>query len=65
MGSDMIILLIKSMVACFAKKGAAVGAVNSPMYDTYMTTPGHTAKPRATDSTNYSPSLVGSEPKMH
>ena len=39
------------------------------MYDTYMSTPGNTAKLEATHSNiqtaQSSPSLVGSEPTMH
>ena len=42
---------------------------NSPMYDTYMTTPGNTAKLGAIHSNiqpaQSSPSLVGSELTMH
>ena len=45
------------------------GTVNSPMYDTHMSTPGNTAKPRAAHSSiqtaQRGPSLVGSEPTMH
>ena len=43
--------------------------VNSPMYDTYMSTPGNAAKPRAIHSNmqiaQSSPTLVGSEPTLH
>ena len=46
-----------------------IQTVNSPMYDTYMSTPGNTAKPRAIHSNiqtaQSSPSLVGSEPTMY
>ena len=46
-----------------------IQTVNSPMYDTYMSTPGNTAKLGATHSNiqtaQRGPSLVGSEPTMH
>ena len=46
-----------------------IQTVNSPMYDTYMSTPGNTAKLKAIHSNiqtaQSSPSLVGSEPTMH
>ena len=49
--------------------GNTIQTVNSPMYDTHMSTPGNTAKPRATHSNiqtaQRGPSLVGSEPTMH
>ena len=52
-----------------ATAGNTIQTVNSPMYDIYMSTPGNTAKPRATHSNiqtaQGSPSLVGSEPTMH
>ena len=52
-----------------ATVGKTIQTVNSPMYDTYMSTPGNTAKPRAIHSNiqtaQSSPSLVGSEPTMH
>ena len=48
--------------------GNTIQAVNSPMYDTYMSTPGNTAKLGAIDSNiqtaQSSPSLVGSKPTM-
>ena len=33
-----------------ATTGNTIQTVNSPMYDTYMSTPGNTAKPRAIHS---------------
>ena len=52
-----------------ATVGNTIQTVNSPMYDTYMSTPGNTAKLRATHSNiqaaQSSSSLVGSEPTMH
>ena len=49
--------------------GNTIQTVNSPMYDTYMSTPGNTAKLGATHSNiqtaQSSPSLVVSEPAMH
>ena len=52
-----------------ATVGNTIQTVNSPMYDTYMSTPGNTAKPRAIHSNiqtgQRSPSMVGSEPTMH
>ena len=52
-----------------ATVGNTIQTVNSPMYDTYMSTPGNTAKPRAIHSNiqtaQRGPSLVGSEPTMH
>ena len=49
--------------------GNTIQTVNSPMYDTYMNTPGNTAKLGATHSNiqtaQRGPSLVGSEPTMH
>ena len=51
-----------------ATVGNTIQTANSPMYDTYMSTPANTAKPRATHSNiqiaQSSPSLVGSEPTM-
>ena len=48
--------------------GNTIQTVNSPMYDTYMSTPGNTAKPRAIHSNiqtaQSGPSLVGSEPQQ-
>ena len=45
-----------------------IQTVNSPMYDTYMSTPANTAKLGAVHSNiqtaQSSPSLVGSEPKI-
>ena len=52
-----------------ATVGITIRTVNSPMYDTYMSTPGNTAKLGATHSNiqtaQSSPSLVWSEPTMH
>ena len=52
-----------------ATVGNTIQTVNSPMYDTYMSSPGNTAKLGATNSniqtTQRGPSLVGSEPTMH
>ena len=52
-----------------ATVGNTIQTVNSPMYDTYMITPGNRAKLGAIHSNiqtvQSSPSLVGSEPTMH
>ena len=52
-----------------ATVGNTIQTVNSPMYDTYMSTPGNTAKLGAIYSNiqteQSSLSLVGSEPTMH
>ena len=52
-----------------ATVGNTIQTVNSPMYDTYMSTPGNTAKLGAIHSNiqtaQRGPSLVGSEPTMH
>ena len=52
-----------------ATVGNTIQTVNSSMYDTYMSTPGNTAKLGATHSNiqtaQSNPSLVGSEPTMH
>ena len=52
-----------------ATVGNTIQTVNFPMYDTYMSTPGNTAKLGSTDSNiqtaQRGPSLVGSEPTMH
>ena len=52
-----------------ATVGNTIQTVNSPMYDTYMSTPGNSAKLRAKHrnkpTAQSSPSLVGSEPTMH
>ena len=49
--------------------GNTIQTVNSPMYDTHMSTPGNTAQPRDIHSNiqtaQRGPSLVGSEPTMH
>ena len=49
--------------------GNTIQTVNSPMYDTYMSTLGTTAKLGAIHSNIQTaqrrPSLVGSEPAMH
>ena len=49
--------------------GNTIQTVNSPMYDTYMSTPGNTAKLGTAYSNiqtaQRGPSLVGSEPTMH
>ena len=49
--------------------GNTIQTVNSPMYDTDMSTPGNTAKLGATRSNiqtaQRGTSLVGSEPTMH
>ena len=46
-----------------------IQTVYSPIYDTYMSTPGNTAKLRAIhiniQTAQSSPSLVGTEPTMH
>ena len=51
-----------------ATVGNTIQTVNSPMYDTYMSTPGNTAKLGATHSNirtaQRGPSLVGSELTM-
>ena len=49
---------------CITTVGNTIQTVNSPMYDTYMSTPGNTAKLR-TRKAQRGPSLVGSEPTMH
>ena len=52
-----------------ATVGNTIQTVNSPMYDTYMSTPGNTAKLAAAHSNiqtaQRGPSLVGSESTMH
>ena len=52
-----------------ATVGNTIQTDNSPMYDTYMSTPGNTAKLGATHSNiqtaQSSPSLDGSESTMH
>ena len=52
-----------------ATVGNTIQAVNSPMYDTYMSTPYNTAKLGATHSNIQTAqrglSLIGSEPTMH
>ena len=49
--------------------GNTIQTVNSPMYDTHMSTPGNTAKLGATHSNiqtaQRGTSLFGSEPTMH
>ena len=49
--------------------GNTIQTVNSPMYDTHMSTPGNTAMLEAAHSNiqtaQNSPSLVGSELTMH
>ena len=54
---------------CIATVGNTIQTVNSPMYDTYMSTPGNTAKLTTAHSNiqtaQRGPSLVGSEPTMH
>ena len=53
---------------CIATVGNTIQTVNSPMYDTHMSTPGNTAKLGAThtyiQTAQRGPSLVGSEPTM-
>ena len=52
-----------------ATVGITIQTVNSPMYDTYMSTPGNTATLGATHSNIQTAqrgrSLVGSEPTLH
>ena len=52
-----------------ATVGNTIQTINSPMHDTYMSTPGNTAKLGATHSNiqtaQRGPSLVRSEPTMH
>ena len=52
-----------------ATVGNTIQTVDSPMYDTCMSTPGNTAKIGAAHSNiqtaQRGPSLVGSEPTMH
>ena len=52
-----------------AAVGNTIQTVNSPMYDTYMSTPGNTANLGAIHSNiqraHSNPSLVGSEPTLH
>ena len=52
-----------------ATAGNTIQTVNSPMYDTYMSTPGNTAKLGTAHSNiqtaQSNPSLVGNEPTMH
>ena len=52
-----------------ATVGKTIQTVNSPMYDTHMSTPGNTAKLGTAHSNiqtaQSNPSLVGSEPTMH
>ena len=54
---------------CIATVGNTIQTVNSPMYDTYMSTPGNTAK-LGTSHSNIQTAqsnltLVGSKPTMH
>ena len=52
-----------------ATVGNTIQTINSPMYDTYMSTPGNTAEQGTAHSNiqtaQRGPSLVGSEPTMH
>ena len=52
-----------------ATVGNTIQTVNSPMYDTHMSTPGNTAKLGTIHSNiqtaQSNPSLFGSEPTMH
>ena len=54
---------------CIATVGNTIQTVNSPMYATYMSTPGNTAKLGTAHSNIQTAqrglSLVGSEPTMH
>ena len=54
---------------CIAMVGNTIQTVNSPMYDTYMSTPGNTAKLGTAHSNiqtaQSNPSLVGSESIVH
>ena len=54
---------------CIATVGNTIQTVNSPMYNTYMSTPGNTAELGTAHSNIHTaqrgPSLVGSEPTMH
>ena len=54
---------------CIATVGNTIQTVNSPMYDTYMSTPGNTAELGFAYSNIQTaqrcPSLVGNEPTMH
>ena len=53
---------------CIATVWNTIQTVNSPMYDTYMSTPGNTVKLGTahsnTQTAQRGPSLVGSEPAM-
>ena len=53
---------------CIATVGNTIQTVNSPMYDTHMSTPGNTAKLGTAHSNiqtlQRGPSLVGREPTM-
>ena len=53
---------------CIATVGNNIQTVNSPMYDTHMSTPGNTAKLGTAhiniQTAQSNPSLVGSEPIM-
>ena len=53
---------------CIATVGKTIQTVNSPMYDTHMSTPGNTVKLGTSHSNiqtaQSNPSLVGSEPTM-
>ena len=60
-GDDLYILIATAEGTLFRQL--------TPMYDTYMSTPGNTAKLRAIlsniQTAQSNPSLVGSEPTMH
>ena len=57
------------LYTCIATVGNTIQTVNSPMYDTHISTSGNTAKLGTTHSNiqtaQNNPSLVGSEPTMH
>ena len=58
-----------SLYIRIATVGNTIQTVNSPMYDTYMSTPGNTAKLGTAHSNiqtaRSSPTLVGSKPTIH
>ena len=61
--------MIYIYIYTYTTVGNTIQTVNSPMYDTYMSTPGNTAKLGAIlsniQTAQRGPSLVGSEPTLH
>ena len=67
--SDSCPMESMAMIYTHVTVGNTIQTVNSPMYDTHMSTPGNTAKLRTAHSNiqtaQRGPSQVGSEPTMH